>query len=52
MLRGKNIVQVPIAKMSKVAFGDVTIGASQASNPTKTDCTCLPKTNPKKPRSR
>jgi len=37
----------------KVALRDITISASQASNPaTPGDCICPPQTNPKKPRPR
>ncbi len=40
----------------KVAIRDITIGGSQASNPSPTNagtkCTCPPATNPKKPRPR
>lgn len=40
-------------KDSKVALRDITIGASQASNPgTPGDCTCPPQTTSKKPRPR
>jgi hypothetical protein len=38
----------------KVAIRDITIGGSQASNPSNpgTKCTCPPQTNPKKPRAK
>ena len=40
-------------KQSRVQIRDITIGGSQASNPTNPgNCTCPPQTNPKRPRPR